>query len=115
MIRRPPRSTLFPYTTLFRSPADLDPGGGPHAVFRAAQGGQRRERHLDRRVSLHSRAGHFARRRAERDDVPSSLRPARRGLIQQSSSRAETNQAPLPGARSNSKTSKSVKRSANEA
>src|SRR3989441_9207260 len=26
MIRRPPRSTLFPYTTLFRSP-DLQPGG----------------------------------------------------------------------------------------
>src|SRR5256884_4687070 len=24
MIRRPPRSTLFPYTTLFRSPADFD-------------------------------------------------------------------------------------------
>src|SRR3712207_7033311 len=24
MIRRPPRSTLFPYTTLFRSLADLD-------------------------------------------------------------------------------------------
>src|SRR5258708_34851618 len=23
MIRRPPRSTLFPYTTLFRSPADF--------------------------------------------------------------------------------------------
>src|SRR5437660_9723442 len=42
MIRRPPRSTLFPYTTLFRSPqghavgrgrddarpSDLGPGGG---------------------------------------------------------------------------------------
>src|SRR2546430_3480407 len=27
MIRRPPRSTLFPYTTLFRSPA----GDGPRA------------------------------------------------------------------------------------
>src|SRR5579884_4439799 len=30
MIRRPPRSTLFPYTTLFRSPAvglDLERGG----------------------------------------------------------------------------------------
>src|SRR3712207_7089527 len=32
MIRRPPRSTLFPYTTLFRSPRDLrlapdEPGG----------------------------------------------------------------------------------------
>src|SRR5215813_14436988 len=26
MIRRPPRSTLFPYTTLFRSPT---PGSGP--------------------------------------------------------------------------------------
>src|SRR2546430_426940 len=24
MIRRPPRSTLFPYTTLFRSPSDVD-------------------------------------------------------------------------------------------
>src|SRR5258708_13677532 len=24
MIRRPPRSTLFPYTTLFRSTADID-------------------------------------------------------------------------------------------
>src|SRR2546427_6187500 len=26
MIRRPPRSTLFPYTTLFRSPAFAAPG-----------------------------------------------------------------------------------------
>src|SRR2546422_2886693 len=25
MIRRPPRSTLFPYTTLFRSPQLIDP------------------------------------------------------------------------------------------
>src|SRR3712207_7092977 len=29
MIRRPPRSTLFPYTTLFRSP--LVSAGKPHA------------------------------------------------------------------------------------
>src|SRR3712207_7549169 len=28
MIRRPPRSTLFPYATLFRSLADLDPEAG---------------------------------------------------------------------------------------
>src|SRR3712207_9594232 len=27
MIRRPPRSTLFPYTTLFRSVLQLFPGG----------------------------------------------------------------------------------------
>src|SRR5690348_18090748 len=26
MIRRPPRSTLFPYTTLFRSPRNAHPG-----------------------------------------------------------------------------------------
>src|SRR3712207_6994207 len=49
MIRRPPRSTLFPYTTLFRSPArpllrasgqplSRDPGDphGPRALLRAA-------------------------------------------------------------------------------
>src|SRR5256885_9315241 len=29
MIRRPPRSTLFPYTTLFRSPAVTDRGARP--------------------------------------------------------------------------------------
>src|SRR2546426_5993945 len=28
MIRRPPRSTLFPYTTLFRSPLSLGLSGG---------------------------------------------------------------------------------------
>src|SRR3712207_7755880 len=27
MIRRPPRSTLFPYTTLFRSQGSAEPGG----------------------------------------------------------------------------------------
>src|SRR5258707_9834958 len=29
MIRRPPRSTLFPYTTLFRSPAAAEPAPTP--------------------------------------------------------------------------------------
>src|SRR2546423_10858487 len=32
MIRRPPRSTLFPYTTLFRSSGD-DVGESPYADF----------------------------------------------------------------------------------
>src|SRR2546430_16185376 len=32
MIRRPPRSTLFPYTTLFRSEAGLREGDGQAAV-----------------------------------------------------------------------------------
>src|SRR5438034_8140886 len=34
MIRRPPRSTLFPYTTLFRSP---EPGHGQVAAGEPAQ------------------------------------------------------------------------------
>src|SRR3989454_12208231 len=50
MIRRPPRSTLFPYTTLFRSPPPLAPRGedgardathGRGGVRRVAAGGAR--------------------------------------------------------------------------
>src|SRR2546425_1612371 len=37
MIRRPPRSTLFPYTTLFRSPV------GRYVVFDASRRAQRRQ------------------------------------------------------------------------
>src|SRR5260221_12190598 len=33
MIRRPPRSTLFPYTTLFRSISFVDPATGAQKVF----------------------------------------------------------------------------------
>src|SRR2546430_11464722 len=36
MIRRPPRSTLFPYTTLFRSLAILTAGAGGVALDHAA-------------------------------------------------------------------------------
>src|SRR5258705_1263921 len=74
MIRRPPRSTLFPYTTLFRSEEDRrggavravaaavrpreDPaglragarrGGGVPGLFRDPRDGQRRERGVDRK------------------------------------------------------------------
>src|SRR2546422_7860578 len=38
MIRRPPRSTLFPYTTLFRSPSRAG-GEGPVLALRGARGG----------------------------------------------------------------------------
>src|SRR3989449_7411492 len=43
MIRRPPRSTLFPYTTLFRSPllADFEPKGAVarrYGVYRQGDG-----------------------------------------------------------------------------
>src|SRR2546430_7496181 len=39
MIRRPPRSTLFPYTTLFRSKSA--PGGGTAALLGAFREGRR--------------------------------------------------------------------------
>src|SRR3712207_8694042 len=55
MIRRPPRSTLFPYTTLFRSPrvGSTDPvrqdrGIGALLPARGARAGQRDDRALSR-------------------------------------------------------------------
>src|SRR3712207_9118133 len=47
MIRRPPRSTLFPYTTLFRSRDVLadDRRGDPDAGDVQAQGGEGRHGH----------------------------------------------------------------------
>src|SRR3712207_7653762 len=42
MIRRPPRSTLFPYTTLFRS----GPGGDPHPPRRNTASDHRDGRRL---------------------------------------------------------------------
>src|SRR2546427_8007314 len=70
MIRRPPRSTLFPYTTLFRSGPDLavDGGraqrrgrderlqgaGGPVAVARLLRQQLRRDRKSTRLNSSHS-------------------------------------------------------------
>src|SRR5438105_10493078 len=48
MIRRPPRSTLFPYTTLFRSAWERAEGGALAAV-RAGAGG-------DRSASIRTRA-----------------------------------------------------------
>src|SRR2546425_8171597 len=59
MIRRPPRSTLFPYTTLFRSPRSPPPWPRPSA--RAP--GRRRPR-LPHRTGSRS-AGSRRRRRSE--------------------------------------------------
>src|SRR2546429_6586580 len=49
MIRRPPRSTLFPYTTLFRSREDREGQRGQtrtgRRVFQRRQAGHRAEEH----------------------------------------------------------------------
>src|SRR5689334_24636154 len=49
MIRRPPRSTLFPYTTLFRSPRALDRGGVASHARRARAHLRREPRRAPRR------------------------------------------------------------------
>src|SRR5689334_24691722 len=70
MIRRPPSSTLFPYTTLFRSGIELEPesaqgigvtgelAGHPHAARvlerLSSRGGCRRDRKSTRLNSSHS-------------------------------------------------------------
>src|SRR3712207_7118696 len=59
MIRRPPRSTLFPYTTLFRSPRRhrmaIEQHGSAEPVARLLEGGI--ERPVVRPVDLHHSAG----------------------------------------------------------
>src|SRR3712207_7256634 len=69
MIRRPPRSTLFPYTTLFRS----EPPDGRLLLVR-----QRRD-HRFRRARALRRAGRRTRRRARRPLPRQGRRPRGRG------------------------------------
>src|SRR6266508_5906726 len=47
MIRRPPRSTLFPYTTLFRSPQHADPDRREHGRRAALGRGDRKSTRLN--------------------------------------------------------------------
>src|SRR5438094_6489251 len=49
MVRRPPRSTLFPYTTLFRSHLDGAPHADPAAVFAPGVVGHIRREYGDRK------------------------------------------------------------------
>src|SRR2546429_4087486 len=65
MIRRPPRSTLFPYTTLFRSPdrgpddhLHVQPGGEERGAVRARHD---RHQHTDRKSTrLNSSHGYIS-------------------------------------------------------
>src|SRR2546426_7040920 len=61
MIRRPPRSTLFPYTTLFRSlRADLVAGRAADRVHPLSRPDVRHLRHERRRVECAQRDAHAA-------------------------------------------------------
>src|SRR2546429_4425862 len=71
MIRRPPRSTLFPYTTLFRSRRPGARRGTREGASARGRGGGRRARHrgCDRGVRAARRRSRvrLARRGGERD------------------------------------------------
>src|SRR2546426_6642202 len=54
MIRRPPRSTLFPYTTLFRSRRRPDAGAPGHLLRRKRQCPTGGDRRLDERSEEHT-------------------------------------------------------------
>src|SRR5258705_4093079 len=58
MIRRPPRSTLFPYTTLFRSPGEgrlrVSAGAQPNASLEARLVGRPRSRSEEHTSELQS-------------------------------------------------------------
>src|SRR5471032_3569605 len=53
MIRRPPRSTLFPYTTLFRSFVSGPSRGGPAATYGLFRPSCRSEEHTSELQSHH--------------------------------------------------------------
>src|SRR5690349_23746027 len=55
MLRRPPRSTLFPYTTLFRSPV-VEEAEEPDHALRGGGAGRRRGGLVDARVRGRRRA-----------------------------------------------------------
>src|SRR3712207_8657753 len=67
MIRRPPRSTLFPYTTLFRSARGMAAGrrDGPHGPRPAADRGPRRRAAEDHRAPEPREEHHRHRGRSE--------------------------------------------------
>src|SRR2546425_3434736 len=72
MIRRPPRSTLFPYTTLFRSDPRGRPASCPAGLLHAPREAARRED--DRRALGHrARTGSGAPRSEEHTSELQSL------------------------------------------
>src|SRR2546422_1270887 len=75
MIRRPPRSTLFPYTTLFRSQVD-DVGAELHRVHDPLRGDRGREG--VRAADLH---GQDPRRRGDRSEEHTSELQSRLHLV----------------------------------
>src|SRR2546428_9278089 len=88
MIRRPPRSTLFPYTTLFRSgEAAVRTGGPDHGLLRAPEARRqllvRVDGHQDRKStrlnSSHDQISYavFCLKKKKKSRAPGWVRPLR--------------------------------------
>src|SRR3712207_8617660 len=77
MIRRPPRSTLFPYTTLFRSPGSADHAAAQHHARRSRQ-----HREVFQRVRLvDHEVGRRALRESRRSEEHTSELQSRHYLV----------------------------------
>src|SRR2546425_6469242 len=89
MIRRPPRSTLFPYTTLFRSPrrdarhlqALGEPGGVVEQDLVATDVDQRSEEHTSELQSLAYLVCRLLLEKKKTRDIKPSLPSARRVAV----------------------------------
>src|SRR3712207_8435996 len=80
MIRRPPRSTLFPYTTLFRSVEPLE-GREAHGFHHPLQRGGRAEREMRRCRSCRMGRVRARRTRAGRSEEHTSELQSRQYLV----------------------------------
>src|SRR3712207_8940074 len=70
MIRRPPRSTLFPYTTLFRSDQQTEDREEP----RSAEGSTDAAERAREKEEAWDKASETVREMEEKDEVPSDLK-----------------------------------------
>src|SRR2546430_16391105 len=106
MIRRPPRSTLFPYTTLFRSPPVLELLGEPLGLSKVgqtapglAEHGERAmelEPHIDRVFEGLARSGETHERLGRLLEADDGLAESR-ALGGGGSGLAKARRRPLPG------------------
>src|SRR3712207_8628641 len=95
MIRRPPRSTLFPYTTLFRSRRALLQGHGeqrhPHRHPLEQRGGSARPGHVRERDSDWLAAGEVRRSEEHTSELQSRQYLVCRLLLEKKNNSFKTN------------------------
>src|SRR2546430_9261799 len=94
MIRRPPRSTLFPYTTLFRSLQERGDGGGGERGGELHRGGHDddRDRKSTRLNSSHSQISYavFCLKKKKKHATISMMRHTRAKLFTMSNLTVES-------------------------